>query len=238
MRPARSPNRNSLEFIARRLSPLLGELVFVGGHVAELLVTDDAAVRVRQTDDVDVVVGVTTRTGYQAFGERLKALGFREDARPDAPICRWRDPDDLALDVMPLDPAILGFSNRWYEAALRDAKLYSLGRDLVIRIPGSPLYLACKWAAFEGRAHGDVIGSHDLEDIITVVAGRRELLEELRFVESGVRDYVASATARLLAHPYAHDVIVGALPDAWDDPTLLADIEARLRTIATVERRL
>ena len=210
----------------------------MGGHVAELLVTDDAAVRVRQTDDVDVVVGVTTRTGYQAFGERLKALGFREDARPDAPICRWRDPDDLALDVMPLDPAILGFSNRWYEAALRDAKLYSLGRDLVIRIPGSPLYLACKWAAFEGRAHGDVIGSHDLEDIITVVAGRRELLEELRFVESGVRDYVASATARLLAHPYAHDVIVGALPDAWDDPTLLADIEARLRTIATVERRL
>ena len=210
----------------------------MGGHVAELLVTDDAAVRVRQTDDVDVVVGVTTRTGYQAFGERLKALGFREDARPDAPICRWRDPDDLALDVMPLDPAILGFSNRWYEAALRDAKLYSLGRDLVIRIPGSPLYLACKWAAFEGRAHGDVIGSHDLEDIITVVAGRRELLEELRFVESGVRDYVASATARLLAHPYAHDVIVGALPDAWDDPTLLADIEARLRIIATVERRL
>jgi hypothetical protein len=135
-------------------------------------------------------------------------------------------------------PAILGFSNRWYEAALRDAIPYSLGQGLVIRIPGSPLYVACKWAAFEGRAHGDVIGSHDLEDIITVVAGRPELLEELRLVEPAVGEYVASETARFLAHPHAHDVIVGALPDAWDDPTLLADIEARLRTIATVEGRL
>lgn len=45
---------------------LLGELVFVGGQVAELLVTDPAAVRVRPTDDVDVVVPVTTRTEYHA----------------------------------------------------------------------------------------------------------------------------------------------------------------------------
>ena len=233
MRPARSPNRNSLEQIARRLTPLLGELVFVGGHVAELLVTDDAAVRVRQTDDVDVIARVTTRTAYHALGERLKALGFRVDSRPDAPICRWRDPGDLALDVMPQDPAILGFTNRWYDAALRYAESYSLGQDLVIRIPGAPLYIASKWDAFEGRGHGDVLGSHDLEDIITVVAGRPELLEELRLVEPAVREYVASETARFLTHPYAHDAIVGALPDAWADPALLADIETRLRTVAT-----
>lgn len=233
MRQARSPNRNALERVARRLAPLLGELVFVGGHVAELLVTDDAAVRVRQTDDVDVIAHVTTRRAYHALGVRLEALGFRVDSRPNAPICRWRDPDDLALDVMPQDPAILGFSNRWYEAALRYAVPYSLGGDLVVRIPGAPLYIATKWDAFAGRGHGDVLGSHDLEDIIAVVAGRPELREDLRLVEPAVREYVASETARFLAHPYSHDVIVGALPDAWDDPALLADIEARLRTIAT-----
>jgi hypothetical protein len=133
---------------------------------------------------------------------------------------------------MPQDPAILGFSTRWYEAALRYAESYSLGQDLVIRIPGA-LYIASKWDAFEGRGHGDVLGSHDLEDIIAVVAGRPELLEELRLVEPAVREYVTFHTERFLAHPHAHDVIVGALPDAWADPALLAGIEARLRTIAT-----
>jgi hypothetical protein len=38
-----SPNRAVLERIARRLGPLLDEVVFVGGQVAELLVTDSAA---------------------------------------------------------------------------------------------------------------------------------------------------------------------------------------------------
>ena len=56
MSPAASPNRAVLERIARRLGPLLDEVVFVGGQVAELLVTDRAAVRIRATDDVDIVV--------------------------------------------------------------------------------------------------------------------------------------------------------------------------------------
>jgi hypothetical protein len=41
----RGPNRDRLLRTARLLRPLLGELVFVGGQVAELLVTDPAPVR-------------------------------------------------------------------------------------------------------------------------------------------------------------------------------------------------
>ena len=37
-----SPNRDSLKRTARRLRPVLDEVVFVGGHVAELLVSDRA----------------------------------------------------------------------------------------------------------------------------------------------------------------------------------------------------
>ena len=43
---------------------------------------------------------------------RLMALGLTPDTRADAPVCRMRTADDLLLDVMPLDEAILGFSNR------------------------------------------------------------------------------------------------------------------------------
>jgi hypothetical protein len=47
--------------------------VFVGGQVAELLVTDPAAVRVRPTDDVDVVVPITTRTSMRCVHESPKS---------------------------------------------------------------------------------------------------------------------------------------------------------------------
>lgn len=51
-----SPNRETLVQVANLLRPLLSEVVFVGGQVAELLVTDPAATGIRATDDVDVIV--------------------------------------------------------------------------------------------------------------------------------------------------------------------------------------
>jgi len=173
-----SPNRDQLVRVAGRLGPLLGEVVFVGGQVAELLVTNTAAVRIRPTDDVDVIVQVATRTEYHRLGERLRALGFREDSSPGAPLCRWRDPDELPLDVMPLDEAIRGFTNPWYDEALRSAALSALAPALSIRIPSAPAFLATKWAAFDGRGGGMYLGDADVEDIVTVVAGRAELTAE------------------------------------------------------------
>ena len=87
----RSPNRDRLLRTARLLRPLLGKLVFVGGQVTELLVTDPAAVRVRPTDDVDVVVPVTSRIAYHALQMRLMALGdvlsfVMTEARSPAPL--------------------------------------------------------------------------------------------------------------------------------------------------------
>ena len=84
-----SPNRAFLIRVARRLGAMLDEFVFVDGQVAELLITDSAAVRVRATADDDVICEVTGRSGYQALGDRLKAIGFREDVSDGAPICRW-----------------------------------------------------------------------------------------------------------------------------------------------------
>lgn len=227
-----SPNRDLLERTARRLRPVLDEVVFVGGHVAELLVTDPAAVRVRQTNDVDVIVRVTSRTAYHRLGGRLKELGYREDTTEGAPLCRWRDPDGLRLDVMPLDSSVLGFSNAWYEPALDQAVAYVVSVDLVIRIPPPPTFLATKWAAYEGRGSGDAMGSHDLEDIITVVAGRPEIVDEVRAAALEVRRYVANSTSRFLTDPAARDVITGALPDAWHDPAMLRSVEERFRAIA------
>jgi hypothetical protein len=69
---------------------------------------------------VDVIVEVASYSQYAKLSKRLRKLGFSEDSSEGAPICRWAS-EGMLLDVMPTDEKILGFSNRWYGPALRQA---------------------------------------------------------------------------------------------------------------------
>ncbi|QOY87654.1 hypothetical protein [Paludibaculum fermentans] len=53
-------NREQLVVAARLLRPLLGELVFVGGTVTGLLITDQTAAGPRTTFDVDAIAEITS----------------------------------------------------------------------------------------------------------------------------------------------------------------------------------
>jgi hypothetical protein len=230
-----SPNRELLERAATRLRPVLAELVFVGGHVAELLVTDPAATRTRPTDDVDVIVRVTTRGQYHRWEERLRALGFSPDTSPDAPICRHRAPDGVVLDLMPTDESILGFSNRWYPAAIESAEWFEIAPGLRIRIASAPAFLGTKWVALDQRGHGDALMSHDFEDIATVIAGRPRVVEEIRSAAPDLRDWLASRTREFLEdRESARDIIGDALPDAKRLPRYLDIVVARFEEIAAI----
>lgn len=83
------PNLDLLEDAAAKLTPLLSEVVFIGGAMLGLLVTDEGAAPIRGTIDVDVIAEITTYADYTAFSGRLQALGFIEDPRESAPVCRW-----------------------------------------------------------------------------------------------------------------------------------------------------
>lgn len=69
-------NLDQLITAARLLRPLLDELVFIGGAVTGLLLTDEAAGEPRSTLDVDAIAEITTYAEYAVFGDRLRALGF------------------------------------------------------------------------------------------------------------------------------------------------------------------
>ena len=173
---------------ARLLRPLLSELVFVGGSVTSLLVTDQGAAHPRVTRDVDAVAAIGSYAEYAAFGERLRELGFSEDTSEDAPACRWVHSGNI-LDIMPLDESILGFSNRWYRAAMDTAARYKLVPGLEIRLISAPVFVATKLEAFKGRGGGDIF-SHDLEDAIAVIDGRETLLDEVRADSVQLRAYL------------------------------------------------
>jgi predicted nucleotidyltransferase len=232
MSPPRSPNRDRLIRTARRLEPLLDQLVFVGGQMVELLVTDPAAIRSRLTDDVDVVVAVSTKTAYEHVQAQLRALGFQPDMRKNAPLCRFRTSDDLVLDAMPMDEGVLGFSNRWYAHAIETAQRMEIDAGLWIRAISAPTFLATKWEAHASRGAANPIMSHDLEDIIVVVAGRSSLLHELRSAPMELRQYISENTVEFLRDPSFDEVVGDALPDARRFPGMVAEVVARLHTIA------
>lgn len=235
MRDRPSPNRSLLVGVARELGPLLPEVVFVGGQVTELLITAPAGTRVRPTTDVDVVVEASTRLDYRQIEERLQARGFRNDVTEGAPICRWSTPGGYTIDVMPTEARVLGFTNPWYAPALATAQHLMIERDLVIRIPTAPLFLATKWEAFMGRGGGDLLGSHDLEDIISLVSGRPAIVGEVRSSPPELRGYLSDRVRELLGNPMAAYAVQGALPDATAIPELIPRAMARLEALAWPE---
>jgi hypothetical protein len=213
-RHMRDPNLDQLVAAAEALRPLLAELVFVGGCVAGLLITDEASSQPRATIDVDAIAEITSYAQYAEFGERLRAIGFTEDTSEGAPLCRWIQGSTI-LDVMPLDERILGFSNRWYKAAMELSVTRRLSRDLEIRVITAPYFIGTKLEAFKGRGGGDFLGSRDLEDIVSVIDGRETVTSEVRRTRRDLRSFVTHEIRDLLANPAFIDALPGfLLPDA------------------------
>ncbi len=190
----------------------IDDVVFVGGAVVGLLLTDPAAPEARVTDDVDVVISETSRTAYYRIEERLRDAGYSQPG--DGPMCRWNIAGTI-VDLMPVDMEVLGFSNRWYRAMMEYAipVQISLGRS--VRIVSAPYLVATKLEAFFDRGAGDVLLSRDLGDIVTLVDGREELVDEVRSTEIAARAFIATAFLTLLASPSFLDAIPAhLLPDA------------------------
>jgi hypothetical protein len=76
-----NPNMVLLEDAAVKLSTLLDKIVFVGGAMLGLLITDPGAAPVRATTDIDVICEITTYAAYAEFSERLRKLKFLRGSR-------------------------------------------------------------------------------------------------------------------------------------------------------------
>jgi hypothetical protein len=232
-RQMRDPNLDRLIAAADALRPLLPELVFVGGCLTGLLITDEAAGEPRGTIDVDVIAEITSYAQYAEFSDRLRSLGFNEDISEGAPLCRWIQGRTM-LDVMVLDENILGFSNRWYRAATEVSERKKLRDDLEIRMLTAPYFVATKLEAFKGRGRGDFPGSHDLEDVVSVVDGRETLSVEVRTAGIDLREYVRREIANLLADARFIDALPGfLLPDAASQ-LRIGIVLGRLRDLASI----
>lgn len=226
MRPD-DPNLPLLRAVAEALGDLRERVVFVGGAVAGLLVTDPLAEGIRATRDVDAIVAANF-TAFQALEAELMQRGFTRDMDSGL-ICRWvHCASGVLFDLMPTQPEVLGFSNRWYPYAVESAEPLDLGNGLMVRVVGAVAFIATKLEAFKGRGGGDVLGSHDLEDILAIVDGRETLLDEIQAAPEAVRSAIAVAFDALLRH----SDFLNALPGLIAEPDRASIVAARLRDLS------
>lgn len=170
-------NLRMLELVARKLGRLNEEVVYLGGCTTALFITDPLSSDVRPTKDVDCIVDLISRSEYYKFAKQLERQGFKQSIH-ETVICRWYY-DDVILDVMSTDEGILTFGNRWYKEAIKKPLTHQLTSDLILKSVTAPYLLATKIEAFNARGNRDFLGSHDLEDIITIIAGRKEVAQEI-----------------------------------------------------------
>jgi hypothetical protein len=117
----------------------------------------------------------------------------------------------LILDAMPSRADILGFENMWQAATIPHAVRCELPSGATIKAAPPVYMLAMKLEAFKGRGKADFLASRDFGDIVTLIDGRSELLEEVAGAGADVRVYIAEEMRRLLADPRLMDGLAGAM---------------------------
>lgn len=207
-------NIRMLELAAGHLGDLLDEVVFVGGATVELWITDEAAPEFRPTDDIDVIVEITTLRDFHRFEKRVRETGLEND-QESGMICRFKHPESgLLLDVMPTEASILGFENRWQREAFPHAVDVVLPSDQTIRAIPPAYLLATKLEAFRTRGKEDFYGSRDFGDVVALVDGREGLPGEIAAAPAPLREYVACQLNELSRHPVFDSGLEGALPSS------------------------
>lgn len=199
-------NLRMLEFVATKLREIRDDVVFLGGCTTGLFITDPEFPDVRYTLDVDCIVDVISLNQYHQLEKKLTKHGFKKSLTEDV-ICRWIY-DDVILDVMPTDESILGFGNRWYKKAIAASIIHHLTDKIAIKIVTAPFFLATKLEAFMTRGKLDYYVSHDFEDIVSILDGRVEIVEEIHKADSELRDHLINSFTEINNSP----AFKGAIP--------------------------
>jgi len=94
-------------------------------------------------------------------------------------------------------------------------------------------FLATKLAAFGDRGRRDPMASHDLEDLVSVIDGRREIVADLAAAPRDLRTYVAERLSHFLARGDAEVLLAAQLMPDSDSQDRLPFVVDRIRSLIT-----
>jgi len=206
----RTIDLHALEEVAAQLDRLEIDYAFTGGIVLGFLLDYPKVVNIRPTDDLDAITAVTSYGQQAELNEKLRSLQFRHDSSEGAPTCRFMY-EGVKVDVMPMRDQTGQFDNPWFEIALATSSLPSL-EGVTVRTVDALSFIATKLTAFADRGKGDFLGSHDLEDVVTIVDGRAALVDEITNAEVSKRTFISIRFREFLKLESFRDCLPGHLP--------------------------
>lgn len=200
-----STNIEMIKTVVHGLSTLSNEVVFVGGAITEFYIEDKSLIsEMRQTEDVDCIIEVTSRKNYADLEEQLRKQKFENDQKI---ICRWHY-QGIIVDIMPTDPKILGFSNRWYSGGIPHSIAYQIDKNIAIKILSIPYFICCKIEALFNRGMKDLRLSKDLEDIVFLL----NYGVKVDTNNNALKTYISNKFKILLSKPELREAIFCVLP--------------------------
>lgn len=199
-------NNEAFYHAASLLKDLNEQVVYVGGRIVGLLITDIVEDDIRPTFDIDVAFDLDTTdiVAHYSLQKKLESLGFKPEGNIN---CRYIL-DDFMIDVMYTDGTLQGINSNWYQAGFDNAIEIQI-KDKKIKILNAVYFIATKLEAFTDRAYNknDYWDCKDLEDIINVINGRPELLAELMDSPKNVIQFISSYLRTLIEDPKWSDAI-------------------------------
>jgi len=180
--------------VAKALGELNDQVVFVGGAVVSLYVTDDAAPDVRPTDDVDIMLEISSAGKLETLREKLRRKGFIQSS-DDKVICRFRY-EEIKVDVMATQEVGWAPANPWFKPGFEELEIREVN-DFKLRILSLPYFIASKLTAFRSRAK-DPRTSHDLEDVVYILDNRDDITEQLLSAPEDVKSYLYKEFSQLI----------------------------------------
>jgi len=200
--------------------------VFTGGGIVGLLLTDPAAPPPSRTKDVDLVLEIANYGEFVGMEKVLRKTGFTQSLQEHAVIVAWQW-KGVRVDFLPHLPIALMSSNRWFPFLVEEAERVEVIDGKFAWRASAPCFVATKFEAFNSRGKGDYGASKDIEDIVAIVDGRIELLDEIEFCSHDVRGFVSLSCRQLLADRRFMDSLPQLVPDDQRESV----VEDRLRKL-------
>lgn len=196
-------NIKVVEKVALSLEELNNDVLYVGGAVVSLYVTDEGAEQPRPTKDIDISVQISTYAQMEELREKL-ALKKIYPAPSEKVMYRYSY-EDILIDFIPFEETPLGPTNSWLKPGFEKAYPINIG-ELEIKILPVSLFLATKWEAFKSRG-SDPRTSHDFEDIIYIIDNNKEVVEDVQNANKDVQDFLKEMSMEILNHPSRNEII-------------------------------
>ncbi|MEO6054173.1 MAG: hypothetical protein ABIP97_09190 [Chthoniobacterales bacterium] len=100
-------------------------------------------------------------------------------------------------------------NSKCFPEVLSTAEMKNLGEGITGPVITAPLFLATKIEAFNDRGNADFFGSHDLEDIVTLIDGCEGIATQMEKVSPPIREHVSLTCTNFLLNRDFQDALPG-----------------------------